>query len=607
MSNETVRSFDQATILDRFFTIIFGELEGWIYTATKENIQEEKPKFRRHFFEYPAKKEEMIAFLITESAEKEVYYSPALFKQPKSNDPNNYEHITKDDFKGTQYLWADFDGKLPTEEEMKGVPEPTMKVRTSGSKHQHWYWKLSFFETDPDALEKLTRALTYHLGADLSGWDYGQVLRPAGTLHHKGKTEPSSVSILEVDSDRHIGVEEFLNIPEVPNHVWDIDINDDELTTIDSTLTLLRYKIPDEDAKLILKKKQEEGKRSSALTRVGYVCAEAGMNNLEIYSILKRCDDKWKKFAPRGEESQKKNLIGIIRYVRKKFPLHIQGEMEDDELPYFRWGEFASMKIKVDWIVDGFIQKNGTPLLTGAPGTGKTHMTFLLAIHMVLGKKFLIWNFNRPMTLCICSMEMSPPETKQELDKIMATLTEEERQIVAKNLHVIPIGSRVDLTKVTNQDKLLRRFEQYKPEGIFLDSLGQSIKGGLNDDETINDLYNFFKLRVNQGYDAFTWLIHHMRKGQLGNKSPREQDDVYGSQYIGANSSTIINLWKKNSSDPLIEVSPIKVRFAEPFEKFKIKRRDPCGFDLVSGNFIDSGYNTEEIDTGNSYDDIDLV
>jgi hypothetical protein len=535
-----------------------------------------------------------------------VYYSPALYKNDRSTLWDNEENkqipnpITKEDFYGTNFVWADFDTGLPDEKQLAKVPKPTLIIRSSTGKRQHWYWNLNFCETNPDALEKITRALTYHLGADLSGWDYQQVLRPPGTIHHgSGKT----VTILEHNKSHSVSIEAFMDIPEVPDEVWDVDIVEKDVRP--AIEILLEYKIPPNDAKFLLKKEQPVGKRSDAMMRAGYVTAEVGMTNTEMFSVLKNCDARWKKFVNRGEQGQRKQLINIIRKARQKFPLYVKDD-PDDELPYYQFGELSSMDMRVEWIVKGLIQKNGIPMLTAMGGVGKTHMTFQIACHMVVGKPFLTWEFARPMTLCICSNELSPPETKEELQKIVATFTPEEQEIIRKNLHVIPLGSRLALNKVKDQDKLLRKFEQWKPEGIFFDSLGQSISESPSSDEVINDIFDFVKKRVNQHYDAFSWFIHHMRKGQTANKKPKDPDDIFGSQYIFSNATTVVNLWKETPSDTIMEFNYLKVRFDKFPPNFKIRRKEPVGFEVVSNNYVDLSIPKEKRDDNDGFKSLDF-
>lgn len=592
-------------MLNQFFGTVFGEQKGWAYTATKEVQEDGRGAWIKKFFKFPEQKDEMIEFIIVSSADKEVYYSPALYKNDRSTQwgddgkqiPNP---IVREDFLGTNFVWADFDYGLPDDEKLENVPAPTMIIRSSANKKQHWYWNLTFFETNPDALEKITRTLTYHLGADLSGWDYQQVLRPPETIHHKTGLQVKIIK--QQQSDSRVPLEAFVNIPDIPDYVWDVEIDETKYTNALKVIGI--HKITESGMDLILKPSQPVGKRSSALTRVGYECAEAGMNNNEIYCVLKNCDSRWKKFAPRGEESQKKNLIGIIRYVRQKYPLDITGADSDDELPYFTFGEFSKMKYKVEWIVEGLIQKNGTPIITGLGGSFKTHMTFNLACHMVAGKKFLHWTFARPMTLCIVSNELAPAETMEELKKIVNTFTLEEQALIAKNLHVIPLGSRLALNKKKEQDKLLRKLEAFHPEGLFFDSLGQSIDTSPNSDETINDVFDFMKLRVNQYYDAFSWFIHHMRKEQIGNKKPKSPSDIYGSAYIFNNASLAINLWKETPSSTTVDVDYLKVRFAKPPPSFKMRRLEDVGFELVSNDYVDLGMGSNI--NGNAFDGLDV-
>lgn len=577
MTEDNVRALtlDPATVQKQFFERIYGEQSGWVYIATK--VPEMDGEWTKYFFRYPQQLDEMVVFINSSTATHEVYYSPAIFRSDCSK-----RSITKNDFGGTNVVWAEFDGSLPSEEIMATIPRPTIRLRSSTKGHEHWYWHLNFCETNVEALEKLTRALTYHLGADLSGWDFTQVLRPPKTIHHEsGKL----VELLEVHDDR-VTLEAFLDIPDIPEYVWNVDFEEGDVPL--PVRVLLKYKIPENDIDLLLRQEQPVGKRSSALARVGFVCAELGMTNAEIFSILKSCDTRWKKFSPRGEERQRKHLIGLIRHVRKKFPLNIKDDLEDS-LPYFTFGEFSSMDIKVEWIVEGLIQKNGMPAIVGPPGVGKTHLTFQLAAHMVAGKPFLKWTFSRPMSLCIASMEMSPAETKEELVKIVNQFTEEEQKLIAKNLHIIPLGHRLSLNKLDAQDKLLRRLEQFHPEGIFFDSLGQSIDGSPNSDELINDVMDFAKRRINQHYDAFSWFIHHPRKGQIGNKNPDTMDDLYGSTYIAANATMIVSLNKKKPSDELIHFNYLKTRFAKRPDDFVIKRKDPCGFEIVSGETFATG------------------
>ncbi|HEX5848237.1 MAG TPA: DNA-primase RepB domain-containing protein, partial [Rubrobacter sp.] len=90
-------------------------------------------------------------------------------------------------------LWADADGPIPP-----GAPEPTAIVQTSPG-HAHLFWRLRS-PVAPREAEELNRRLLAKVGADRSGWDLSQLLRPPGTLNRKYEGTPK-VRLLELDQE----------------------------------------------------------------------------------------------------------------------------------------------------------------------------------------------------------------------------------------------------------------------------------------------------------------------------------------------------------------------------------------------------------------------
>jgi hypothetical protein len=98
---------------------------------------------------------------------------------------------TKENAAPVMALWADVDGPIPPE-----APEPSAIVETSPG-HAHVFWRLRN-PICPRKAEQLNRRLTAALGADRSGWDLTQLLRPPGTLNRKYEATPE-VRLLELD------------------------------------------------------------------------------------------------------------------------------------------------------------------------------------------------------------------------------------------------------------------------------------------------------------------------------------------------------------------------------------------------------------------------
>lgn len=583
--------FSPELTLSQFFDRIFGEQTGYVYVPTKNPVTS---AWVKKFFEWPEQKDQLISYVVSNSADLEVYYSPALFKEPREGE----ESITKADFKGTYFAWAEFDGDLPSQESMQGIPAPSLRIKSSTAGHEHWYWRLDFFETDPDVLEKLTRRLAYALGADLSGWDYQQVLRPPATIHHESR---KTTQLLETNNNR-VNIERFADLPDIPDHTWNIDIDGELPPSIE---VLLKYPFKEEvNYSLFLKKTIPVGKRSSALTRAGFAMAEVGASNIEMMSVLLMLDNRWKKFVGRGEELQRKYLVGIIRYVRKELPVDL--DTIDEDIPWLTLTELFNLDINVEWLIPGLVQKKGIFFITGRSGVGKTHFTFQMAAHMALGKPYLGFEFEKPTKICIIEQEISPEEFKEEMLKIMNQFSEEERQVILKNIHTVPTGYAVNLRYPRVQDNIVRRIEEFQPELVFWDSFQVSMGGDILNPESLNSSFDFLKRRLAAQYGVSNWFIHHNRKSQVGNKKPRELDDLFGGQAISAVATTVIGLWQEPGDD-VIEMYGIKTRYKDlkSFKVHKMKRVDPVGFESITSRWRELGENVAQ-DFG-ANDDLDII
>lgn len=103
-------------------------------------------------------------------------------------------------------LWADADGASPGFD----APEPTATVESSPG-HAHLFWRLTR-PIAPLRAEELNRRLLLAVGADRSGWDLGQLLRPPGTSNRKYRPAPP-VKLLELTGDRYHPRELELALP----------------------------------------------------------------------------------------------------------------------------------------------------------------------------------------------------------------------------------------------------------------------------------------------------------------------------------------------------------------------------------------------------------
>ncbi len=154
-----------------FFEWFWGEEKGFVYLPVESNGHWEK-----NMFSWPRQKLAVVRYVLKhEALGHNVFFAPALFERTSPK---------KDSVKGTRVLWVDFDGNAPAKSP-EGVPEPQMKNQSSISGHEHWYWMLDEFLTNIATIDDRNRALAYTMGADTSGWDADQILRPLGTTNRK--------------------------------------------------------------------------------------------------------------------------------------------------------------------------------------------------------------------------------------------------------------------------------------------------------------------------------------------------------------------------------------------------------------------------------------
>ena len=106
-------------------------------------------------------------------------------------------------------LWVDGDGARATED----LPQPTAIIESSPGREQ-FYYRLTR-AVAPEFAEAMNRRLAVTMGADKSGYDLTQLLRPPGTSNFKYPGAPP-VRILELKDERYDPLELDRLLPPLP-------------------------------------------------------------------------------------------------------------------------------------------------------------------------------------------------------------------------------------------------------------------------------------------------------------------------------------------------------------------------------------------------------
>lgn len=528
--------------LGDFFKVIYGESVGFMYVATKEPGGE----FSQEFYEYPNEVGRAVSFIKENAPNREVYYAPALFADRRA---------TKENVSESRVVWVEFDGNCP--EDIGDFPEPSIRIRSSGDKHEHWYWLLDS-PIDAEYIERINRGITYQFSADTSGWDANQILRPPGTFNHK-RGKP--VKIAHLDTHNVLSLGSFGNLPEPPPV--------ESLPEFDSLPALTEIlhdrSIPTEPWGLFQGGVQV-GDRSAGLMKLGYYLAELGLTNAEIYVLLEDADRRWGKFH--GRSDKQRRLLEIVTIARQKYPREFSSTNTKFESIGFL--TLTKLKVNIEWVLEGFLQKNGYMLVTGPSGTGKTQFAMSMAANMALGRDFLDKKVTRPYRIGLWSLEMGLEDVKYFAETQSGAFTQEELEKLEENFRIFPLGEPLYLSDDETRKQLEEVVAREKLDGIIVDSLGSVTDESLSDETAVKKLMNWNDV-FRKNYNCFTVYIHHHRKATNDNSKPKKLDDVFGSQYITARATTVVGLWPTKSTSQ-VEALMLKLRLMKKPDNFRMDR-----------------------------------
>lgn len=541
----------ETEMLDTFFDYMFQDTSGYVYVATK------KPglhhTFSQYFFEWPIQKAELIGFVSQKRAEWDVYYAPALFSEKTAS---------KTAVKGSWVTWAEFDGNVP--DDFGPIPLPTLRIQSSNEGHEHCYWRMDRF-LGVDELERINRSLTYALGADSSGWDAGQILRPPCTFNHKRSREV--VLLSSINAAIPAGLFDGLAQPPPPVEAP----VPESVPAIEDVV--FRYQFTDEVIELF-RNGVPIGKRSSGLMSLGYYIAEMNMTNEEMLSVLLNADKRWGKFEGRSDQLQR--LMEIITIARIKFPyVPANQPVLDRKLKPLGLLSLLATEIHLEWVWEGWLQKGGYMLVTGPSGVGKTQFSLDVGMHFALGKEAIGQAVTQSL-IGFFSLEMGLIDIKHFLTTMTKFYTPEEQELLEKNFKIYPLGEPLYMNRPEVRAVVEQAIVEDGLQGVFIDSLGSATDAELGDDKAARAFMGWCD-HVRQKYGCFVWIIHHHRKAQSDNKRPNKLGDVFGSQYYTSHATTVMCLWAAGVKG-VLDLLPLKVRLSPMPDPIQIVRDSTLHF-----------------------------
>lgn len=548
-----------------FFQKLFRQTQGYVYLALKSKTG----AFQQHFFEWPAELPRIEAFIEANKDTYDVYFGPALYRE---------KEVSKRSIIGSYCFWIELDhDEPPAAPPEVDIPGSSIQIQSSTTYHRHIYWLLEEM-VDVQVLESVNRSLSYILGADHSGWDATQILRPFGTLNHKRKT---TVTVLQYTDIVYSAAAIQTGLPSPPPLV-EIDVPE-KIPAVEDVIA--SYKMPP-TVWALFKSGVGEGKRSDGLMSLGYYLAEMGMTAEECMAVLLNADARWGKFGARDDKFRR--LSEIITIARAKFPsiARRQQEQTEKELHSIGFNDVLTSNVVLKWIWQDYLQEMGYLLLTGPSGVGKTQFCLNLAACMVLEEPFL----GRPVVNCqkvgMFSLEMGLTDLQHFMRHQEAAVadTPEKMQKLQNNLRVFALGEPLYLTDPKVRKTVENVIQREELKVVMFDSLGSCTDGDLSKETSVKPLLDWND-HLRQEFGVSTVFIHHHRKASGDNRKPNKLSDVYGNQYITARATTVLCMWPQESSNS-ISLIPLKIRLAPRKGDTTIHREPTLTFRVGEGVII---------------------
>jgi P4 family phage/plasmid primase-like protien len=217
-------------------------------------------------------------------------------------------------------LYVDGDGvQVPP-----NLPQPTAVVKSSPGREQ-FYWRLSM-PVPPEIGEGLNRRLAYALGADKSGWDLTQLLRPPGTKNRKYPDTPA-VEIEELEENAHDAGDLDRLLPQLPKvsrngHTHDFLVVP-PVALGPEALKVWRGEKPKA-------KHTGEVDRSASLMKIGRVLYDAGASPRVVAEALKERDLtlSYEKYTNRRDADEQYQAIAdklVSEGRNQSIPINLNG------------------------------------------------------------------------------------------------------------------------------------------------------------------------------------------------------------------------------------------------------------------------------------------
>lgn len=361
-------------------------------------------------FRWPQDRERIIAHLNAHT-DDDLYWCPSLFEGPKRR-----MELAMDE----HALWADLDEVDP-----RGISDypPTIAWQTSPGRYQA-LWLITGGDLQGASWAgKENQRLTYHLGADQSGWDTTQLLRLPGWKNHKPdyrKAGKPAQGKLLWQRGRQYLPDEFGDLPEVANQLGAItDVLEDEIDHVDRLAVWARVRLKvSKRVRDLMGAREATGDRSDILWEIERDLADAGCTVTEIVAIMRA--SVWNKYQGRSDELRRLTTEAVRAIAAR--PAEVSEKLlevtQDRPAPTNMFELLKNLKAPT-WLIRDILTKGAVGFIAGQPKSFKSWAALDMALSVASGQPFLShFAVEEPGPVLYIQEEDSAPLVKSRLGKV---------------------------------------------------------------------------------------------------------------------------------------------------------------------------------------------
>lgn len=395
----------------------WGRQKGYCFFPTISGVAANKRERIMSYaegpaFKWPTDRAKIIAYMELQR-DNDLYWCPSLFEEPHRN-----LELAMDE----HALWADLDAVDPRD--IHDYP-PTIAWETSPGRFQAVWIMASGDIQGASWAGRENQKLTYHLGADPSGWDTTQLLRVPTWNNHKpdyrreNNGKPVRGKLLWSNGRQWLA-DEFDELPDVPTVVGEIaDVLEDEIDHVDrhAVWGRVRLKVSGRVREFI-GAREASGDRSEILWEIERELADAGCSVTEIVAIVRA--SVWNKYEGRADELRRLTTEAA-KAISQRSEAAVERALEEvveRPRPTNLFALVRDLKPPT-WLIRDILTAGAVGFIAGQPKSFKSWAGLDMALSVASGQPFLgHFTIERPGPTLYLQEEDSGPLVKQRLGKV---------------------------------------------------------------------------------------------------------------------------------------------------------------------------------------------